>query len=150
MLSNKYDRRGAEDRAARRRAQAVASQPRRPPFKLADEQGIAGLSDEVSASQFNDPGVTWMFSNLCRLLRDKLHLEAPKWTPQIDTTLKEPRATVLIPGARVRYLAEIAEAGRGINRRIEKQSEIANRAQTLWEALHELGDAKLPKQLAAL
>ena len=24
------------------------------------------------ASQFNDPGLTWMFVNLCRLLREKL------------------------------------------------------------------------------
>src|SRR5690606_10650646 len=99
------------------------------------------------ASQFNDPGVSWMFANLCRLLREKLHLgpDAPAnskspvgaaaaattspanqnvaapaaptmtaagtgidWIPRIDTTLKEPRATVLIPGARIRYLAEIA------------------------------------------
>src|SRR5687767_15855940 len=26
------------------------------------------------ASQFNDPGLTWMFVNLNRLLREKLHL----------------------------------------------------------------------------
>ena len=69
------------------------------------------------ASQFNDPGVTWMFTNLCRLMRDKLSLPADKWTPDLDTSLKYPRATVLIPGNRVRYLAEIAEQGRGINER---------------------------------
>ena len=51
------------------------------------------------------------------------------WTPQLDTSLKEPRATVLIPGARVRYLAEIAEQGRAINAKIESQAEIADRAQ---------------------
>src|SRR5690606_27824459 len=34
--------------------------------------------------------------------------------PDIDTSLKEPRATVLIPGSRVRYLAEIAEQGRAL------------------------------------
>ena len=28
------------------------------------------------------------------------------WTPHFDTSMKEPRATVLIPGARVRYLAD--------------------------------------------
>ena len=42
--------------------------------------------------------------------------------PSLDTSLKEPRATVLIPGARVRYLAEIAEAGRRINSDIERQA----------------------------
>ncbi|MFI5239720.1 MAG: methylmalonyl-CoA mutase family protein, partial [Gemmatimonadales bacterium] len=141
IVLNKYDRRGAEDALRDVRKQWKRN---RVAFKLTD--------DEVPvyptiASQFNDPGVTWMFANLCRLLRDKLHLPAEKWTPQIDTSLKEPRATVLIPGARVRYLAEIAEQGRDINKRIDKQAEIADRAQALWQALHELGDAKLPAQL---
>ncbi|HMM68036.1 MAG TPA: methylmalonyl-CoA mutase family protein, partial [Dokdonella sp.] len=63
------------------------------------------------------------------------------------TSLKEPRATVLIPGARVRYLAEIAEQGRGINREIEKQSEIADRAQAYWQSLHDIDDPNLPDQL---
>src|SRR5690606_7923604 len=69
------------------------------------------------------------------------------WTPSVDTSLKEPRATVLIPGSRVRYLAEIAEQGRAINSRIETQAEIADRAQSLWQSLQELGDDKLPKAL---
>ena len=69
------------------------------------------------------------------------------WTPHLDTTLKEPRATVLIPGARVRYLAEIAEQGRGINAGIDKQAEAADRAQSYWQSLHDLDDAKLPKAL---
>jgi methylmalonyl-CoA mutase len=99
------------------------------------------------ASQFNDPGISWMFVNLCRLLRTKLALPEGKWSPALDTSLKEPRATVLIPGARVRYLAEIAEQGRGINAGIEKQADVADRAQSLWEALQELGDPKLPKAL---
>src|SRR5690606_6605425 len=67
--------------------------------------------------------------------------------PDIDTTVKEPRATVLIPGARVRYRAEIAEQGRAINTQIDTQSEIADRAQSYWQSLHDLGDTKLPKQL---
>ncbi|MGN6151906.1 MAG: methylmalonyl-CoA mutase family protein, partial [Lysobacteraceae bacterium] len=54
----------------------------------------------------------------------------------------------LIPGHRVRYLAEIAEQGRGINRRIESQAEIADRAQAYWQSLESLGDPALPKTLA--
>ena len=141
VVLNKYDKRGAEDALRDVRKQWKRN---RVAFKLTDEQVPVY---PTIASQFNDPGVTWMFSNLCRLLRDKLHLPAEKWTPQLDTTLKEPRATVLIPGARVRYLAEIAEQGRGINGSIGKQAEAADRAQSLWQALHEIGDAKLPKQL---
>ncbi len=83
-----------------------------------------------------------MFANLCRLLRDKLHLPAEKWTPQVDTTLKEPRATVLIPGARVRYLAEIAEQGRGINSASTSRPRSPIARRRCWQALHELGDAQ--------
>src|SRR5690606_15671441 len=105
------------------------------------------------ASQFNDPGITWMFVNLCRLMREKIAGLGTRdsgldWEPEVDTSLKEPRATVLIPGSRVRYLAEIAEQGRAINQRIESQAEIADRAQSLWQSLKELGDDSLPKALA--
>src|SRR5690606_31316120 len=96
---------------------------------------------------FNDPGISWMFASLCRLLREKLALPEVQWTPAIDTSLKEPRATVLIPGSRVRYLAEIAEQGRAINARIESQAEVAERAQSCWQALKELGDDRLPQAL---
>src|SRR5690606_5127139 len=106
------------------------------------------------ASQFNDPGVSWMFVNLCRLLREKVPALAEagatarcSFQPDIDTNLREPRATVLIPGSRVRYLAEIAEQGRAINAGIEKQAEAADRAQSFWQSLQELGDEKLPKAL---
>ncbi|MFI4979668.1 MAG: methylmalonyl-CoA mutase family protein [Nevskiales bacterium] len=141
VVLNKYDRRGAEDALRDVRKQWKRNRVK---FELKDEEVPVY---PTIASQFNDPGVTWMFTNLCRLLRDRLGLPADKWTPDLDTSLKEPRATVLIPGNRVRYLAEIAENGRGINSEIERQAEAADRAQAFWQALHEVGDAKLPKQL---
>ena len=139
---NKFDRKGAEDALRDVRKQWKRN---RVAFQTADEDVPAY---PTIASQFNDPGISWMFVNLCRLLRDKLSLPPGKWTPRLDTSLKEPRATVLIPGARVRYLAEIAEQGRGINKAVEQQSEIASRAQHLWESLREVGDTSLPKPLA--
>ena len=113
VVLNKYDKRGAEDAL-----RDVRKQWKRNRVAFQTPDADVPVYPTI-ASQFNDPGISWMFANLCRLLRDKLHLPAEKWTPDIDTELKEPRATVLIPGARVRYLAEIAEQGRGINRRIE-------------------------------
>ena len=142
VVLNKFDKRGAEDALRDVRKQWKRN---RVAFQTKDEDIPVY---PTIASQFNDPGISWMFSNLTRLLREKLSLPADKWTPDIDTSLKEPRATVLIPGARVRYLAEIAEQGRGINQRIESQAEVADRAQSLWQALHELQDARLPAQLA--
>ncbi|WP_133498601.1 methylmalonyl-CoA mutase family protein [Cognatilysobacter terrigena] len=141
VVLNKFDKRGAEDALRDVRKQWKRN---RVAFQMADEDVPVY---PTIASQFNDPGISWMFANFCRLLREKLQLPADKWTPEIDTSLREPRATVLIPGSRVRYLAEIAEQGRGINRQIETQAEIADRAQSLWHALKELGDAKLPKAL---
>jgi len=145
IVLNKYDRRGAEDALRDVRKQWRRN---RVAFKLPDEQVPVY---PTIASQFNDPGVTWMFSNLCRLivekLGDKLKLEPAKWQPNADTTLREPRATVLIPGSRVRYLAEISESGRAQNRIAEKQSSIAARAQHYYEVLKELDAEKLPKPL---
>ncbi|HSW12267.1 MAG TPA: methylmalonyl-CoA mutase family protein, partial [Solimonas sp.] len=141
VVLNKFDRKGAEDALRDVRKQWKRNRVK---FELKDEDVPVY---PTIASQFNDPGVTWMFSNLCRLLRGKLGLPDDKWTPDLDTSLKEPRATILIPGNRVRYLAEIAEQGRGINNDAEHQDEAANRAQNLWESLKELDDAKLPKAL---
>jgi len=153
VVLNKFDKRGAEDALRDVRKQWKRN---RVAFQLKDEDVPVY---PTIASQFNDPGVTWMFTNLCRLLREKLgsgigdsglgkgEKRRCDFNPQLDTSLKEPRATVLIPGNRVRYLAEIAEAGRAINARIESQAEIAERAQALWQALKELDDPKLPKAL---
>ena len=141
VVLNKFDKRGAEDALRDVRKQWKRN---RVAFQTPDEDVPVY---PTIASQFNDPGISWMFSNLCRLLREKLSLPAEKWTPDVDTSLREPRATVLIPGSRVRYLAEIAEQGRSINRQIETQAEIADRAQSCWQALEVLGDMQLPKGL---
>jgi isobutyryl-CoA mutase len=146
IVLNKYDKRGAEDALRDVRKQWKRN---RVAFQTADEDVPVY---PTIASQFNDPGISWMFANLCRLLREKVQGLAGEgarcdFEPSLDTSLKEPRATVLIPGARVRYLAEIAEQGRAINAGIEKQAEAADRAQSFWEALRELEDPKLPKAL---
>ncbi|TAM57252.1 MAG: methylmalonyl-CoA mutase [Rhodanobacter sp.] len=173
IVLNKFDKRGAEDALRDVRKQWKRN---RTAFNIKDEDVPAY---PTIASQFNDPGVTWMFVNLCRLMREKLHLGTDvvgahpvrdsaaaessgeeiahrggsynnskcDWQPKLDTTLKSPRATVLIPGSRVRYLAEIAEQGRAINRSIENQAEFASKAQHYYESLKELGDDKLPRPL---
>ncbi|MFN7521137.1 MAG: methylmalonyl-CoA mutase family protein [Lysobacteraceae bacterium] len=145
VILNKFDRRGAEDALRDVRKQWKRN---RVAFQMPD--------DEVPvyptiASQFNDPGLSGMFANLCHRPKAKLGeviaSNACDFAPAIDTALKEPRATVLIPGARIRYLAEIAEQGRRINGEILRQREAAERAQACWAALQELSDPKLPKAL---
>jgi methylmalonyl-CoA mutase len=142
VVLNKFDKRAAEDALRDVRKQWKRNH-------LAFHAG----DDEIPvyptiASQFNDPGITWMFTNLCRLLRQKLELPEDNWTPEIDTTVKEPKATVLIPGQRTRYLAEIAEQGRAVNGNITTQAESASRAQNFYESLKALEDPALPQQFS--
>ena len=92
VVLNKFDKRAAEDAL-----RDVRKQWKR------NHLAFNARDDEIPvyptiASQFNDPGISWMFANLCHLLQQKLDLPAENWTPDIDTSVKEPKATVLIPG----------------------------------------------------
>jgi methylmalonyl-CoA mutase len=143
VVINKFDKQGAADALRDVRKQWRRN---RAAFELAE--------DEVPvyptiASQFADPGVTWMFVNLCRALAQEAGTEAERWDPGLAPGEDEhaPLGNVLIPGQRVRYLAEIAAQGRGINAKVEELAEEAARAQHLFEALRALHDAALPAPL---
>jgi len=139
VVLNKYDKRAAEDALRDVRKQWKRN---RNAFHAPDEDVPVY---PTIASQFNDPGLTWMFVNLCRLLREKLGLPAESWTPDLDTSVREPRATVLIPAQRTRYLAEIAEQGRSANAGIREQADAASRAQNYYESLKAIDDDALPE-----
>jgi methylmalonyl-CoA mutase len=66
IVLNKFDKRGAEDALRDVRKQWKRN---RVAFQMPDEEVPVY---PTIASQFNDPGVSWMFVNLCRLLREKL------------------------------------------------------------------------------
>lgn len=141
IVMNKFDRKGAEDAL-----RDVKKQWRR--NRVAFDRADDDIPVYATiASQFNDPGITWMFVNLCRLLRDKLGLDAERWSPETNTDIKEPKLAALIPGSRVRYLAEIAEQGRGINAAIEQMAGQASTAQNYYESLKALDDDALPQPL---
>ena len=141
IVLNKYDKRGAEDALRDIRKQWKRNHVA---FDVADDD-IPVFP--TIASQFNDPGVSWMFKELCRRVADKAELDEKAWLPQINTDNKEPRSTAAIPGSRVRYLAEIAEQGRAANKEVDSQAMIASRAQHVHEALKLLEDPLLPGEL---
>ena len=143
IVLNKYDKRGAEDALRDIRKQWKRNHVQ---FDVADDDVPVY---PTIASQFNDPGISWMFHQLCRRLAEKLGLDTERWTPDIDVTNKEPRATAIIPGSRIRYLAEIGEQGREINRSVDRQAGAASHLQHLYEALKELGDPDLPAKFDA-
>ena len=136
VVINKFDKRGALDALRDVRKQWRRN---RVAFELADEDVPVYAT---IASQFNDPGVSWVFINLCRLLGELPGGDAERWDPQLELETHEPLGNVLIPGSRVRYLAEIAEQGRAINERVEREAEHAATAQHCYEALRTLGDAR--------
>ena len=140
IVLNKFDKRGAEDALRDIRKQWKRNHVA---FDVAN--------DEVPvyptiASQFNDPGLSWMFAQLCRRVAEKLGLDPAEWSPDLDTSVREPRSTAMIPGSRIRYLAEIAEQGREINRRSDTQAEVASRLQHLYESLKSIDDNALPAE----
>ncbi len=143
IVLNKYDRRGAEDALRDIRKQWKRNHLK---FDVADDDIPVY---PTIASQFSDPGVSYMFVELCRRLVDKLGLDADAWTPDLDVSQREPRAMAVIPGSRIRYLAEIAEQGRGIAESIAAQARAASELQHLYEALKALDDDRLPAAFSA-
>jgi methylmalonyl-CoA mutase len=141
VVINKFDKRGALDALRDVRKQWRRN---RVAFELADEDVPVYAT---IASQFNDPGVSWVLVNLCRMLGELPGSDPERWDPHLELETHEPLGNVLIPGNRVRYLAEIAEQGRAINELVQREAESAATAQHCYEALRTLGDAKLPAPL---
>ncbi|HEU4598165.1 MAG TPA: methylmalonyl-CoA mutase family protein, partial [Solirubrobacterales bacterium] len=143
VVINKFDKRGAEDAL-----RDVRKQWRR------NRVAFEAAEDEIPvyptiASQFNDPGLTWMFVNLCGRLGDRSENKGEDWDPGFDPEERRPLGNTLIPGSRVRYLAEIAEQGRSLNGEVERLAELAAAAQHRYEALKGLRDPRLPGELEA-
>lgn len=143
VILNKYDKRGAEDAL-----RDVRKQWKRNRLEFAMADADVPVYPTI-ASQFNDPGITWMFTELCRRFAEKLGLAEDAWDSNLEVADKEPRALAIIPGNRIRYLAEISEQGRSVNQSIVAQADAASRLQSLHQALTELADPELPPRLAA-
>ncbi|NEZ05154.1 methylmalonyl-CoA mutase [Wenzhouxiangella sp. XN201] len=165
VVLNKFDRQGSQDALRDVRKQWKRN---RLAFDLADEDVPVY---PTIASQFNDPALTWMFVNLCRLLRENgvsdggsdsdksgdrdsekgrdsgWGSERCDFDPDVELDDHEPSASVLIPGNRVRYLAEIAEQGKTLNEKILEFAEEARRAQHYYEVLREFTPGNLPAPL---
>ncbi len=121
---NKFDRKGATD-ALRDVAKQV--QRNREAFKTAPEDmPVFG----TMASRFNDDGVTALYLALKpRLAELGLKLQDGALPPV--HTRHSTHQVPIVPGARVRYLADIADTVRGYKRRATEQSRLAREVQQL-------------------
>jgi methylmalonyl-CoA mutase len=143
IVLNKSEKRGAEDSLRDVRKQWRRNHP-----------DSAKLSDTdipvfpTIASRFNDPGVNRLFAAICRQLAGKaIGREAGAWAVTDVGPTELTRREPLIPGSRIRYLADIAQQGRDLRASIEEQVEAARRAFGMYEALKALRDAQLPNEL---
>jgi isobutyryl-CoA mutase len=142
VVLNKSEKRGAEDSL-----RDVRKQWRRNHPELAKLPDAELPVFPTIASRFNDPGVNRLFVALCAALEAR-HGGGLSWKPADTGPIELKQRDPLIPGARTRYLADIAHAGRATRGRIEAQVEAARHAYGLYESLKGLHDAPLPGPLA--
>ncbi|HWH46755.1 MAG TPA: fused isobutyryl-CoA mutase/GTPase IcmF, partial [Burkholderiales bacterium] len=132
---NKFDRRGAQDALRDVRKQM---QRNRGAFKESVEaQPVFG----TIASRFNDDGVTALYQTIVAALKTR-GLDAGEGRLKPATVKASSGQNVIVPPARARYLAEIAETVRGYHADVAKQTAIAREHQQLREAKRMLDAAK--------
>ncbi|MGV9778390.1 fused isobutyryl-CoA mutase/GTPase IcmF [Streptosporangium sp. NPDC003464] len=121
---NKYERRGAEDALRDVRRQLVRN---REAFGVPpEEMPVYG----TIASRFNDAGVTALYQRLRGLLGEHGLPETPGVLPEVSGNTSKV-ADGIVPPARSRYLAEIAETVRGYHAHTADQAEAVRGLQRL-------------------
>ena len=141
IVLNKSEKRGAADSL-----RDVRKQWRR---NHADRARLADAEIPVFptvASRFNDAGVNRLFAAVCAQLQ-RLAGDSAAWAVADVGPTEISEREPLVPGSRIRYLAEIAQHGRDTGTRIERQVEAARRAFGLYESLKALHDPSLPEPL---
>ncbi len=124
---NKFDRKGAQDALRDVRKQYQRNHEK---FKQApDTMPVFG----TMASRFNDDGVTALYQALAGRLAEKGLKLSPGALPTV-TTRQSTAQHAIVPPARTRYLAEIAETVRGYHRWTEGETRIARERQQLRAA----------------
>jgi methylmalonyl-CoA mutase len=124
---NKFDRKGAQDalrdvaKQVQRNKEAWTVKP--------DQMPVFG----TMASRFNDDGVTALYQALkARLASLGLTLTDGR-LPAVDTRHSTHQVPI-VPGARVRYLADISDTVRGYKKRAVAQARLAREIQQLRES----------------
>jgi methylmalonyl-CoA mutase len=141
VVLNKADRHGAEDAL-----RDVRKQWRR------NRAAFSGPDTDVPvyatvASRFQDPGIERFYRALAARIAEQIGSAAP--ATSAASFAEGAPAPPLLPGARRRYLAEIAETVRGHRARSDAAAEHADDAWALARALRALGDPP-PPDLARL
>jgi methylmalonyl-CoA mutase len=131
---NKFDRKGAQD--ALRDVAKQYQRNRELWSKKPDEMPVFG----TQASRFNDDGVTSLYQGLLpKLAEFGLNMKPGKLAP-VAVRFSSGR-NAIVPPARSRYLAEIADTVRDYHRLTKKQVKLARERQQLQESKRMLAAA---------
>ena len=141
VILNKYEKRGSADALRDIRKQWRRNHNK---FDLLDTEIPVY---PAIANQFNDPGLSYAFYNLCRLIARKKKLDKKVWVPKKDSIFIHSKPVALIPENRIRYLSDISENGRQICIKNKAQSELASEAYQAYSILKKLKDDMLPGPL---
>ncbi|MEV0467418.1 fused isobutyryl-CoA mutase/GTPase IcmF [Nocardia tengchongensis] len=128
---NKFERRGGEDALRDVSRQLVRN--REDFHAMPEDMPVFG----TSAATFNDDGVTALYQHLSGLLAERGLPLQEGVLPRVETRAST-RFAQIIPPARVRYLAEIAETVRDYHADTERQIAAAQRVQRLEQVIAEL------------
>lgn len=131
---NKFDRKGAAD--AWRDVAKQVQRNREAWGKKAEEMPVFG----TMASRFNDDGVTALYQALAERLKGLGLPLAEGRLPRVATRVST-HQTPIVPPARVRYMADIADTVRGYKRRAREQAKLAREVQQLRESSRMLYEA---------
>jgi methylmalonyl-CoA mutase len=133
---NKFDRKGALDalrdvaKQYQRNRELWSARP--------EDMPVYG----TQASRFNDDGVTALYQGLLpHLVRFGLNMGTGAGKLAIETARHSSGKHVIVPPARSRYLAEIADTVRGYHRHTRRQVTLARERQQLQEAKRMLAAA---------
>ena len=135
---NKFDRKGAADALRDVRKQVQRNRERW--SEPLEEMPVFG----TVAARFNDDGVTGLYQALVpRLVKLGLGL-APGRLPVAGSRLSTGRSAI-VPGNRIRYLAEVAETVRAYHGWTADQVRLARERQSLRETRRMLADPACPQ-----
>ena len=135
---NKFDRKGSQD-AMRDVAKQVQRNKEAWTTKT-DEMPVFG----TMASRFNDDGVTALYQALLPRLA-QLGMKTAEGSLPLAATRHSTHQVPIVPGARVRYLADIADIVRGYKKNSLVQARLARDVQQLRETARMLIDANAEK-----
>ncbi|APA85990.1 cobalamin-dependent protein [Paraburkholderia sprentiae WSM5005] len=132
---NKFDRNGAQDAL-----RDVAKQVQRNRGDFATPPDAMPVFGTI-ASRFNDDGVTALYRHIANALRTHGLREGGARLGGSEGLRFSSNLHAIVPPARVRYLADIAQTVRGYRERADAQAQIARERWQLVETRRMLGEA---------